>query len=128
MKLLAATGSSCRVLRLWRDGNPYFCRSQVANTLTTTSDKRLRAAGGKALAEEDEVSTQTCCCTNFAAPEQRRRVHACTRVLLTQLGAVVDATASEVAFLKACKLVGSKTNMQSSVQVRKSGAKHADVL
>ena len=35
------------------------------------------------------------------------------------MGAVVDATAADVAFLKACKLVGAKTNMQSAVQVRK---------
>lgn len=55
VKLLAATGSTCRVLRIWRGGEPYFARSQVATTLTTTTDKRLRAATAKALTEEDEV-------------------------------------------------------------------------
>ena len=59
VKLIAATGSSCRVLRLWRGGEPYFCRPQVMNMLSTTSDKRFRAAVAKALGEEDEVSTQT---------------------------------------------------------------------
>jgi|688.fasta_scaffold96785_1 hypothetical protein len=59
VKLLAATGSTCRVLRIWRGGEPYFARSQVATTLTTATDKRLRAATAKALTEEDEVNKIT---------------------------------------------------------------------
>ena len=35
----------------------------------------------------------------------------------TQAGAIAEATASDLAFLKACKLVGAKTNLQSNVQV-----------
>ena len=57
VKLLASTGSSCLLLRVWRDGQPYFCRSQVVNTLTRTTDKRLRVAVAKAQAEEEEVSS-----------------------------------------------------------------------
>jgi hypothetical protein len=46
-------------LRIWRGGEPYFARSQVATTLTTATDKRLRAATAKALTEEDEVNKIT---------------------------------------------------------------------
>ena len=35
----------------------------------------------------------------------------------TQAGVIAEATASDLAFLKACKLVGAKTNLQSNVQV-----------
>jgi hypothetical protein len=45
-----------------------------------------------------------------------------------QAESIVDATAADVAFLKACKLVGAKTNMQSSVQVSGSCGKHAPAL
>jgi hypothetical protein len=65
VKLIAAAGSSCRVLRLWRGGEPYFCRPQVLNMLTTTTDKRLRAAVTKALGEEDEVSPKPDACPCF---------------------------------------------------------------
>ena len=78
VKLIAATGGSCRILRLWRGGEPYFCRPQVLHMLTTTTDKRFRAAVTKALGEEDEVSSKTQGCPCFQGrPGSFRGLYLC---------------------------------------------------
>jgi len=119
VKLLAATGTSCLLVRVWRGGQPYFCRPQVVGALTSTTDKRVRAAVAKAQAEEEEVQLGLGC--SFVCALLQAHSAALTR-MGTQPNAVVDASAGDLAYFKACKLVGSKTNLQSCVQVRRSVA------
>jgi hypothetical protein len=125
--VLGSTGAVRKLLRLQVNGAPYLLRSQVQRTLTTATETRFRSAAAKALAEaasdEEEVSFDKRARERsnqlFFSSSSLRHPHASSaHALLTQAAPSLDASVQELSYLKVCRLIGSKANLQSKLQAR----------